>query len=105
MRFSAGLSMGNPHTSAEPLLGRSNPVSILTTVDFPAPFGPSSAHTEPAFTWKDAPETARKSPNVLVRPRHEIISIDSLRLPGRRALEPAHGHAPKHLRMLRAYRS
>ncbi len=48
-----------PATSACPESGRDRVVRILTVVDLPAPFGPSSANTLPAATSSDRPSRAR----------------------------------------------
>jgi len=48
-------------------------VSILTVVDFPAPFGPKKAQMAPGATWKERPSTAVNSPKRRVRLRHVII--------------------------------
>ena len=41
------------------------PASILTMVDFPAPFSPTSACTSPAWSGKDTPCTAATAPKDL----------------------------------------
>ena len=47
-----------PATLARPESGRESVVRILTVVDLPAPFGPSSPKTLPAATWIDNPSRA-----------------------------------------------
>src|SRR5213594_2786345 len=64
-----------PKTSMCPLVGCSKPSSILTVVDLPEPFGPSSPNTSPRRTSKSTLSTARalgrpqKSLNTFVSPR------------------------------------
>src|SRR4026207_1810804 len=48
-----------PKTSMCPLVGYKRPRSILTVVDFPEPFGPSSPKTSPRRTSKSTLSTAR----------------------------------------------
>jgi len=38
-----------------PALGRMRPLTTLSSVDFPAPFGPSSANTLPGGTTRSTP--------------------------------------------------
>ena len=47
-----------PRDSARPASGVASVVRILTAVDLPAPFGPSSANTVPAGTANDSPSSA-----------------------------------------------
>src|SRR5438876_10746954 len=64
-----------PNTSMCPRLGYNRPSSILTVVDFPEPFGPSSPKTSPRRTSKSTLSTAlalgrpQKSLKTLVNPR------------------------------------
>ena len=52
-------------------------VSMPTTVDFPAPFGPSSPNTSPGATSKSMPRTASTPPAyVLVRFLTSIAVVD-----------------------------
>src|SRR5579884_739598 len=51
-----------PATVATPAVGAESVVSILTTVDLPAPFGPSRPKTEPAGIWRLMPRTASTPP-------------------------------------------
>ena len=46
---------------------RSMPHSILSSVDFPAPFGPKRPYTDPSGTCSDTRSTAFCPLNVLVR--------------------------------------
>src|ERR1700731_1993086 len=39
-----------PHTKTSPREGRSTPASALSRVDFPAPFGPTTAAIFPGYT-------------------------------------------------------
>ena len=66
-----------PHTVTSPEVGASRPVSILTVVDFPAPFGPRQAQMAPRSTESEIPLTAVKSPNRLVKLRQEITLLSS----------------------------
>src|SRR6187401_1137368 len=73
-----------PNTSITPLVGCSNPSSILIVVDFPEPFGPSNPNTSPRRTSKSTPSTARalgrpqKSLKTFVNPRTAMmVSGDS----------------------------
>lgn len=61
-----------PSTVAVPVVGGSNPLSILRVVDFPAPFGPSNAQMAPCGTAKVTSSTATKSPKRRVRCFEEI---------------------------------
>ena len=45
-----------------PLVTGTSPVATRAIVDFPAPFGPTRAVTEPAATDNDTPNKARKRP-------------------------------------------
>ena len=61
------LQVGRPVTSSpakkiRPLVSGTSPVATRAIVDFPAPFGPTSAVTEPAGTDSDTPKSARKRP-------------------------------------------
>src|SRR5438874_13401142 len=52
-----------PFTNPTPEVTGINVVSIRMSVDFPAPFGPSSPNISPCSTAKLIPSTAVKSPN------------------------------------------
>ncbi len=52
----------SPEKKIRPLVTGTRPVATRAIVDFPAPFGPTSAVTEPAGTDKDTPNSARKRP-------------------------------------------
>ena len=57
-----------PKSSARPAVGVWRPSSSLSSVVFPAPFGPSSPNTDPFSTVKFTPLTAiRRLPKILVR--------------------------------------
>ncbi len=44
---------GRPAKAMLPDVGRSMPHTILSSVDFPAPFGPKRPYTEPSGTCSD----------------------------------------------------
>ena len=54
----AGEPAGEPATSIRPPLGRTRPHAILTSVDLPAPFGPSSPTISPSPTATSTPTSA-----------------------------------------------
>ena len=64
---SAGVdsSIGAPSSSRVPESGRCTPASILTSVDLPAPFSPTSACASPPYRSKDTFWTAATAPNDL----------------------------------------
>src|ERR1700733_14762643 len=62
-----------PQISIAPDVGASRPVSILTVVDFPAPFAPRNAQIAPLFTSSVSASTASLGPNLRYRLRQEII--------------------------------
>src|SRR4030095_8028104 len=64
-----------PVTRASPAVGASRPVSSLTVVDLPDPFGPRKAKIIPLGTCNVTPRTAVTVPNVLVRPRASIAQV------------------------------
>ena len=49
------LPMGVPPTSTSPAVARNRPLSTLSSVDLPAPFGPSRAKMLPAGTSRSTP--------------------------------------------------
>jgi hypothetical protein len=49
---------GAPQTSARPALGRTSLQAILTSVDLPAPFGPSRPTSSPSSTSRSTPTSA-----------------------------------------------
>ena len=51
----AGEPAGSPATSASPPDGRTRPQAIFTSVDLPAPFGPSSPTSSPGWTSRSTP--------------------------------------------------
>ncbi len=53
-------------------------MSILTSVDLPAPFGPSTAQIIPDGISKEIPATAVKVPKVFVKSRQAIIKVKSI---------------------------
>src|SRR5690242_1886030 len=56
--FGDAILTGVPSISMVPLSAVTAPARILTSVDFPAPFSPTSACTSPARTSKSTPESA-----------------------------------------------
>ena len=62
-----GLAMRwrRPSTRTWPRSGSSTPVSILTSVDLPAPFSPTRPSTSPALMVMLTPRTARTPPKLL----------------------------------------
>jgi hypothetical protein len=48
-----------PEPAPEPRVGRSKPIQVLISVDFPAPFGPTSAVIDPSGMSRSKPLTAR----------------------------------------------
>src|SRR5579875_615996 len=59
-------TVGSSFTSSAPVSGWYTPASILTIVDLPAPFSPSSAWHSPAYSSIDPSTTARTAPNDLL---------------------------------------
>ena len=63
MRRRPAIAVGAPPKSrASPALGRVSPVSRLTAVVLPAPFGPSSAVTCPGWSDSDTSVSAATRP-------------------------------------------
>ncbi len=62
MRRAAGDPAGAPQTSTLPALARTSPQAIFTSVDLPAPFGPSSPTSCPSSTSRSTPESAVTRP-------------------------------------------
>ena len=58
-----------PHTSASPALARTRPQAIFTSVDLPAPFGPSRPTSSASATSRSTPPSASIAPYRLARPR------------------------------------
>ena len=58
--------MSCPANHMRPEVGLSMPVSILKSVDLPAPFGPMTEWIVPSFTVKLTRSTAQKPPKTLV---------------------------------------
>src|SRR5262249_55316025 len=56
---------------SSPSSGWYTPASILTTVDLPAPFSPSSACASPAYRSAEPSTTARTAPNDLAACRSD----------------------------------
>src|SRR5581483_8046422 len=62
-----------PATDAVPESGRIRVARIFTSVVFPAPFGPSSASTEPVSISRSTPSSTSRLPNDFVIPSAEIV--------------------------------
>lgn len=60
--------MGFPMSSMLPELGCTRPSSILSVVDFPAPFGPRKPYIRPSRTVMSSCDTAQKSLYFFVSP-------------------------------------
>ena len=54
-----------------PEVGRSTPPTVRTSVDFPAPFGPSRAVTSPGGIVMETSRSTRRPPRVTERPLNE----------------------------------
>src|SRR3954447_23762074 len=67
-RAVAGLSRatGTPSSSTRPLSGRCTPARILTSVDLPAPFSPTSACASPRRSSIQPSSIARTAPKLLL---------------------------------------
>jgi hypothetical protein len=63
-----GEPAGAPATSAVPALGRTRPQAIFTSVDLPAPFGPSRPTSSPSATSRSTPPSAVTAPYRFARP-------------------------------------
>ena len=59
----------SPPTAISPRSGRCTPPRMRTSVDFPAPFSPTSACTSPGSTSNATPSSARVAPNCLLMSR------------------------------------
>src|SRR5579863_9102110 len=88
LRAMLGLLFGTgwPSTLRIPESAASAPVMILTSVDLPAPFSPTSACTSPAWIAKSTPFSACTPANAFVM---DVAS--SKRSPGRRNILPSSG--------------
>ncbi len=76
IRPAATASRGvRPQTRTSPRSGVVSPSSMPTVVDLPAPFGPSSATTEPGGTVRSMPRTASTVPKRLVTPRSSRAAV------------------------------
>src|SRR5581483_1758668 len=72
---SGSAATSRPATSARPDVIERSVVSILTVVDFPAPFGPRKPNTSPAATSRSTPWTASTLP-----PRPPYVFTSSVAL-------------------------
>src|SRR5262245_2642105 len=68
---------GAPPTSTRPASGRSNPIRLRSSVDFPLPLLPRIANTSPAGTAKSRPSRITVSPYPIERRSTEIIGGSS----------------------------
>src|ERR1700704_4474401 len=57
-------AISRPRKRTSPAVGRSRPVTTLTSVVFPAPFGPTIETNSPSLTWKETLLSALNAPNV-----------------------------------------
>src|SRR5687767_14640087 len=103
--------MSSPFRKIRPDVGASAPVSMLTKVVLPAPFGPMSAWRSPGASRKSMFCATTKAPKLLHRPRVSSEGVISVQLDARacEALEPgrdivfgAHGPGKVHLDAVRA---
>src|SRR3978361_1481294 len=53
-----------PIKRTSPAVGRNRPVTTLTSVVLPAPFGPTMETNSPSSTWKDTLSSALNAPNI-----------------------------------------
>jgi len=87
-----------PSKTISPDVASSTPVSRLTKVVLPAPFGPMMPTISPLSTSKSIPSTALRSPNSLVRPWVSGTDI-SAHLRGLASVESCGGSARRCLEM------
>src|SRR3954451_20930625 len=106
-------AMSRPWKRTSPVVGGSRPVTILTSVVLPAPFGPTIETNSRSRTWKETLSSALKPPNIFVTPmvsnrgalslaRAGCISspsaapLDQPRAGARQALRHERHQKPKH---------
>src|SRR3979409_1900507 len=57
-------AISRPRKRTSPAVGRSRPVTTLTSVVLPAPFGPTIETNSPSLTWKETLLSALNAPKV-----------------------------------------
>src|SRR3979490_2145821 len=57
-------AISRPRTRTSPPVGRSSPVTTLTSVVLPAPFGPTIETNSPSLTWNETLLSALNKPKV-----------------------------------------
>src|SRR4051812_29502487 len=55
-------AISRPRKRTSPALGRNRPVTTLTSVVLPAPFGPTIETNSPSLTWKETLSSALNTP-------------------------------------------
>src|SRR5712692_630333 len=83
----------SPSIRSRPLSGRYTPPRIFTSVDFPAPFSPTSACTSPALRSIETSSSARIAPNAFDACSSERMGCCSVISRERQGV-PAIRHAP-----------
>src|SRR5436190_20106596 len=58
-------AMSRPRKRTAPAVGRSKPVTTLTSVVLPAPFGPTIETNSPSLSWKETSLSALNAPKLL----------------------------------------
>src|SRR5579859_7188205 len=58
-------AMSRPRKRTSPAVGRNRPVTTLTSVVLPAPFGPTIETNSPSWTPKEMSSSALNTPNAL----------------------------------------
>src|SRR5271169_2954903 len=84
-------STRRPSTSTAPESGRKRPVTILISVDLPAPFSPTSAWTSPPLRSSDTPSSARTPGNDLVTESTTRFTSGRPAVDGAPAVQPDRG--------------
>src|SRR4030081_3937481 len=57
-------AISRPRKRTSPAVGRSRPVTTLTSVVLPAPFGPTIETNSPSLTWKETLFSALNTPKI-----------------------------------------
>src|SRR3979490_1072898 len=57
-------AISRPRTRTSPPVGRSSPVTTLTSVVLPAPFGPTIETNSPSLTWNETLLSALNTPKI-----------------------------------------
>src|SRR5262245_29567438 len=69
--------MSRPSKRTRPWLGRSSPLTVLSTVDFPAPLGPIRQVTVPALTMRSTPLRMSPAPYPATTPSSSSMAATS----------------------------